>query len=100
MATTVGPQGPSRRLTLTFFPGYVLYALYSHIPCSWLIGFSAEGVVQLETLAIGTQLAAGLGTPIRTAISTLFDANRWMIFRNTVSNRIHWDFVRLIQACA
>lgn len=53
----------------------------------------ANQVLNVELVAAGTQFAAG--SVSRSAMNTLFEANRWMVFRNTVNGRLHWDFVSL-----
>jgi hypothetical protein len=45
---------------------------------------SSNDVLNLETEAAGTQFAANATS--KTALETLFDANRWMIFRNVRTN--------------
>lgn len=45
---------------------------------------SSNDVLDLETEAAGTQFAANATS--RTALETLFDGNRWMIFRNVQTN--------------
>ncbi|KAG2366568.1 polysaccharide lyase family 8 protein [Suillus spraguei] len=50
----------------------------------------ANDVFNLEIEAAGTQFAANATS--RTAFETLFDGNRWMIFRNVQTNVSHWDF--------
>ncbi|KAG1833845.1 polysaccharide lyase family 8 protein [Suillus variegatus] len=50
----------------------------------------SNDVLDLETEAAGTQFAANATS--RTALETLFDGNRWMIFRNVQTNVSHWDF--------
>lgn len=50
----------------------------------------SNDVLNLETEAAGTQFAANVTS--RTALETLFDGNRWMIFRNVRTNVSHWDF--------
>ncbi|KAJ7689202.1 polysaccharide lyase family 8 protein [Mycena rosella] len=47
-------------------------------------------VVDLEVEAGGTQFQA---TPAsQTALATLFDGDRWMIYRNALTGVLHWDF--------
>ncbi|KAJ6604690.1 polysaccharide lyase family 8 protein, partial [Mycena vulgaris] len=47
-------------------------------------------VVDLEVEAGGTQFEA---TPAsQTALATLFDGDRWMIYRNVLTGVLHWDF--------
>ncbi|KAG1783909.1 polysaccharide lyase family 8 protein [Suillus placidus] len=50
----------------------------------------SNDVLNLETEAAGTQFAANATS--KTAFETLFDGNRWMIFRNVQTNVSHWDF--------
>jgi hypothetical protein len=42
--------------------------------------------------AAGTQFAAD--DTEKSIFATLFDGNKWMIFYNTVTKVLHWDFVR------
>jgi hypothetical protein len=47
-------------------------------------------VVDLEVEAGGTQFEA---TPAsKTALATLFDGDRWMIYTNVLTGVLHWDF--------
>ncbi|KAJ7579689.1 polysaccharide lyase family 8 protein [Mycena floridula] len=46
--------------------------------------------VNVESLAAGTRFTAG--TVARNALSTLVDADRWMIYSNTITNVLHWDW--------
>ncbi|KAJ7488318.1 polysaccharide lyase family 8 protein [Mycena latifolia] len=47
-------------------------------------------VVDLEVEAGGTQFQA---TPAsQTALATLFDGDRWMIYKNVLTGVLHWDF--------
>ncbi|KAI0067696.1 polysaccharide lyase family 8 protein [Artomyces pyxidatus] len=50
----------------------------------------ANDVFDVEIEAGGTSLAAGSAS--RSAFNVLWQANPWMIFRNTVTNVLHWDF--------
>lgn len=50
----------------------------------------SNDVLNLETEAAETEFAANATS--RTAFETLFDGNRWMIFRNVQTNVSHWDF--------
>ncbi|KAH7915793.1 polysaccharide lyase family 8 protein [Hygrophoropsis aurantiaca] len=47
-------------------------------------------VLNLETEAGGTQFAAG--DVSKSAFATLFDGDKWMIYRNVHTNVLHWDF--------
>ncbi|KAJ6610029.1 polysaccharide lyase family 8 protein [Mycena sp. CBHHK59/15] len=47
-------------------------------------------VVDLEVEAGGTQFAAN--TASEEALATLFDGDRWMIYRNVLTGMLHWDF--------
>ena len=52
---------------------------------------SSNDVIELQIDAAGTQYAAG---PVsQRAFETLFDGDRWMVFRNVKTNVLHWDFV-------
>jgi hypothetical protein len=55
---------------------------------------SANDVLGIEMDASGTTFAAGSSS--QNAFATLFEGNRWMIFRNTLTGVLHWDFVSLI----
>ncbi|KAJ3576650.1 hypothetical protein NP233_g291 [Leucocoprinus birnbaumii] len=50
-------------------------------------------VVDLETEAAQTQFAANSDS--QSALATLFDGDRWMIFRNSLTGVLHWDFSAL-----
>ncbi|KAF8640729.1 hypothetical protein AX17_000381 [Amanita inopinata Kibby_2008] len=47
-------------------------------------------LLDIEMEASGTQFAAG--TISRIAFETLLDGDRWMIYRNTLTGVLHWDF--------
>ncbi|KAF8626538.1 hypothetical protein AX15_004841 [Amanita polypyramis BW_CC] len=50
----------------------------------------ANDVLDFEVEASGTQFTAN--STVRTAFETLFDGNRWMIYRNALTGVNHWDF--------
>lgn len=50
-------------------------------------------ILDLEVAAAGTQFAAGADS--KTAFATLFSGNKWMIYRNTLTGVLHWDFSAL-----
>ncbi|KDR85026.1 hypothetical protein GALMADRAFT_312284 [Galerina marginata CBS 339.88] len=50
----------------------------------------ANDLYNLELTAAGTVFQAP--TPSRSAFITLLLANQWMIFRNVVTNVLHWDY--------
>jgi hypothetical protein len=54
---------------------------------------SANDVLGLEIVAGGTTFAAGSDS--QNAFNTLFEGDHWMIFRNTLTGVLHWDFVSL-----
>ena len=54
-------------------------------------GRSANDILDLEIAAAGTQFAAGADSKM--AFATLFSGNKWMIYRNTLTGILHWDFV-------
>ena len=56
-----------------------------------LLEISANDVLDLEIEAGGTIFAAGSDS--QNAFATLLEGNRWMIFRNTLTGVLHWDFV-------
>lgn len=45
----------------------------------------------METDAAGTKF--GAGPVVQAAFGTLFDGNKWMIYRNALTGILHWDFV-------
>ncbi|KAJ7492581.1 polysaccharide lyase family 8 protein [Mycena latifolia] len=49
--------------------------------------------VDLEVEAGGTQFEATSAS--RDALATLFDGDRWMIYRNVITGVLHWDFSAL-----
>ncbi|KAF9499708.1 polysaccharide lyase family 8 protein [Pleurotus eryngii] len=50
----------------------------------------ANDVLALEIATGGTQFEATADS--MNAFSTLLDGNQWMIYKNTVTNVLHWDF--------
>jgi hypothetical protein len=54
---------------------------------------SLNQVLRLEIAAAGTPFSAP-SDAVR-AIETLIDGDRWMIYRNTNTKVLHWDFVRI-----
>ncbi|KAF8168065.1 polysaccharide lyase family 8 protein [Crassisporium funariophilum] len=50
-------------------------------------------ILDLEVEAGGTTFAAGADS--QNAFATLFDGHRWMIFRNSLTGVLHWDFSAL-----
>ncbi|KAJ6489074.1 polysaccharide lyase family 8 protein [Mycena sanguinolenta] len=50
----------------------------------------ANDVFNLEICSGGTQFQAG--TESRSAFTTLLLADQWMIFLNTITNVLHWDY--------
>ena len=52
---------------------------------------STNDVVDLEIEAAQTQFAAN--TDSQLAFAVLFDGDQWMIFRNSLTGVLHWDFV-------
>ncbi|KAF8973958.1 polysaccharide lyase family 8 protein [Flammula alnicola] len=50
----------------------------------------ANDLLDLEVEAGGTMFAASSDS--QNALATLFDGDRWMIFRNTITGVLHWDF--------
>jgi hypothetical protein len=42
--------------------------------------------------AAGTQFAAS--ATAKSIFATLFNGNKWMIYYNTLTQVLHWDFVR------
>lgn len=62
--------------------------------CVLKIIHSANDVFNLEIAAGGTQFQATSGS--MTAFSSLVSADEWMVFRNTLTNVLHWDYVWII----
>lgn len=61
---------------------------------TWL--HSANDVLALEIIATGTKHSAQnsrSGAVSRKAFENLLDADQWMMFRNTKTGVVHWDFV-------
>ncbi len=52
---------------------------------------SANDVYDVELAAAGTIYQASGAS--RSAFISLVQGNQWMIFKNTVTNVLHWDFV-------
>ncbi|KAL9716212.1 hypothetical protein Ac2012v2_000658 [Leucoagaricus gongylophorus] len=50
-------------------------------------------VVDLEVEAAQTQFAANTNSQL--ALATLFDGDQWIIFRNSLTGVLHWDFSAL-----
>jgi len=53
---------------------------------------STNDVLELEIEAAGTRFAAQGGS--RMAFESLMNASQWMIYQNTQTGVLHWDFVR------
>ncbi|THH15976.1 hypothetical protein EW146_g4583 [Bondarzewia mesenterica] len=51
---------------------------------------SSNDVLDFEIEAAGTEFQATNSS--RSAFSALWEGNQWMIFRNTLTNVLHWDF--------
>jgi hypothetical protein len=49
--------------------------------------------VAFEIEAAGTRFAADAES--RSALALLFDGDEWMIYRNTITGVLHWDFVSI-----
>ncbi len=59
-----------------------------------LFRYSANDVLALEIAAAGTQYSAqNATTGSQAAFETLLQGDLWMIFRNILTNVLHWDFV-------
>lgn len=52
---------------------------------------SANDLLALEVEAGGTSFE--VSSTSQNAFNVLFDGDRWMIFRNTITGVLHWDFV-------
>ncbi|KAG7450483.1 polysaccharide lyase family 8 protein [Guyanagaster necrorhizus] len=50
----------------------------------------SNDVLDLELAAAGTQFSAGSAS--KTALASLFDGDKWMIFYNAINGVLHWDF--------
>jgi hypothetical protein len=55
---------------------------------------SSNDVVALETAAAGTSF--GASDTAKSVFGTLFDGDKWMIYYNTVTKVLHWDYVCLL----
>ena len=55
--------------------------------------YSLNDDLEFESKAAGTQYAAGDGP--RAALEVLIDGNAWIIYRNTKTGVLHWDFVSI-----
>ncbi|THH13551.1 hypothetical protein EW146_g6685 [Bondarzewia mesenterica] len=53
----------------------------------------SNDVLELEIDAGGTQFSADLDS--QNAFTTLIDGDQWMIYRNVLTNVLHWDFSSL-----
>ena len=51
---------------------------------------STNDVLALELAAAGTQFEAPADS--KAAFETLMDGDQWMIFKNTKTDVLHWDF--------
>lgn len=57
---------------------------------------SANDVLALEIIASGTKHSAQnsrSGVVSQKAFENLLDADQWMMYRNTKTGVVHWDFV-------
>lgn len=52
---------------------------------------STNDILDIEIEAGGTQFSANSDS--QTAFATLFDGDLWMIYRNALTDVLHWDFV-------
>jgi len=55
---------------------------------------STNSILSIEIGAAGTSFAANKAA--RSAFETLFNGHRWMIYYNSLTAVLHWDFVRLL----
>ena len=53
--------------------------------------FSENDIFSFEIEAGGTQFQADSDS--RAAVETLVDGDQWMIYRNVITDVLHWDFV-------
>ena len=53
--------------------------------------YSLNRNLEFESKAVGTQYAAGGGP--KGAFEVLIQGDAWMIYRNTKTGLLHWDFV-------
>lgn len=59
---------------------------------------STNDVLLLEIAGAGTQYSAqNAGTGSQAAFETLLDGDLWMIYRNVLTDVLHWDFVSAIR---
>jgi hypothetical protein len=54
---------------------------------------SVNDILDIEVEGSGTQFEANNSS--KDAFMTLVDGDQWMIYRNALTNVLHWDFVRL-----
>ncbi len=52
-------------------------------------------VLNLELQAAGTSWAAGSSS--KDAVISYVDGFQWAIYRNVLTDVLHWDFVRILQ---
>lgn len=94
MAITVSPSRFLGHPYLTRLQGESSQCITNlGLPC--LCFKSSNDVLGFEVETSGTQFIAGAAT--RSAVEVLFDADRWMIYRNTLTGVNHWDFVSSIE---
>lgn len=55
---------------------------------------STADYLDIETEAAGTKFEAD--DESKNALTTLFEGNQWMIYRNALTGVLHWDFVSQI----
>lgn len=70
-----------------------LFQVINYEPDSYL-HVSTNDVLALEIEAAGTQFEAGSAS--MEAFASLIDGDQWMIYRNTKTGVLHWDFVSKI----
>ena len=60
--------------------------------------FSENDIFSFEIEAGGTQFQADSDS--RAAVETLVDGDQWMIYRNVITDVLHWDFVSIFSDIA
>ena len=72
-----------------------MHCIYKLVGLPCLYFNSANDALDFEVETSGTQFSAGAAT--RSALEALFDADRWMIYHNTLTGVNHWDYVSSIR---
>ena len=78
-------------IIFSFRKGLVRLLTLNHLKRTHLLYFSANDIFDVELTAAGTIFQAPAAS--RSAFITLLQGDQWMIFKNVVTNVLHWDFV-------